>query len=42
MAYPGWDMHPLIGPLAGHFAVTVNGNWRLTFAFEGDNAILVD
>ena len=23
-------------------AVSVNGNWRLTFAFEGEDAILVD
>ena len=42
MALPGWDMHPLTGALAGQFAVTVNGNWRLTFAFEEGDAILVD
>jgi plasmid maintenance system killer protein len=23
-------------------SVTVNGNWRLTFAFEGKDAVLVD
>jgi len=28
--------------IKGHWAVKVNGNWRLTFAFEGQNAILVD
>ena len=39
---PGWGMHALTGPLAGHYAVTVNGNWRLTFAFDGGNAVLVD
>ncbi|MGC2163427.1 MAG: type II toxin-antitoxin system RelE/ParE family toxin [Silvibacterium sp.] len=30
------------GSLKDHWAVTVNGNWRLTFAFEGSDAILVD
>ncbi len=42
MNAPGWRLHPLTGELAGHWAVTVNGNWRLIFAFEGDNAELVD
>lgn len=38
----GWDWHPLKGDLQGHFAVSVSGNWRLTFAFESGDAILVD
>lgn len=42
MNIPGWGLHPLKDDLAGHWAVKVNGNWRLTFAFEGDNAVLVD
>ena len=42
MNYPGWKLHSLSRDLAGHWAVTVNGNWRLTFAFEGEDAILVD
>lgn len=42
MNVPGWGLHPLTGKLAGHYAVTVNGNWRLIFAFEGENATLVD
>lgn len=42
MSAPGWDLHPLKGELKGHYAVKVNGNWRLTFAFEGEDAILVD
>ncbi len=42
MAYPGWDYHPLHGDLAGHHAVTVNGNWRMTFMFEDGDAVLVD
>jgi proteic killer suppression protein len=42
MAVPGWNLHPLIGDLAGLWAVSVSGNWRLTFGFEGKNAVLVD
>lgn len=42
MNVPGWRLHPLEGRLAGHFAITVNGNWRLTFRFEDGDAVLVD
>jgi len=42
MNAPGWRLHPLKGNLAEHWSVTVNGNWRLTFSFEGEDAILVD
>ena len=42
MSAPNWKLHPLSGFLAGHYAITVNGNWRLTFKFEGENAELVD
>ncbi len=42
MNLPGWKFHALGADLAGHFAVTVNKNWRLTFTFEGEDAILVD
>ena len=42
MNAPGWRLHPLHGELEGHWAVDVSGNWRLTFAFEGENAVLVD
>ena len=31
MNLPGWRLHLLTGNLAGHWSVTVNGNWRLTF-----------
>ena len=37
-----WALHPLKGDLKKHWAVTVNGNWRMTFTFEGEDAILVD
>lgn len=42
MAAPGWDLHPLHGNLKEHWAVKISGNWRLTFRFEGEDAILVD
>lgn len=42
MDLPGWRLHPLSGALAGHWSVWINGNWRLIFAFEGDDAVLVD
>jgi proteic killer suppression protein len=35
-------LHALSGNLSGCWAVTVNGNWRLTFAFEDEDAVLVD
>lgn len=38
----GWKLHPLHGSLEGHWSVAVSGNWRLTFAFEGEDAVLVD
>ena len=42
MNAPGYGLHALKGDLKGHWSVTVNGNWRLTFRFEGEDAILVD
>lgn len=42
MNLPGWRWHPLAGALAGHWAVWVDENYRLTFSFEGTDAVLVD
>jgi proteic killer suppression protein len=42
MNAPAWRLHPLSGNLAGHWSVTVSGNWRLTFRFVGKDAELVD
>jgi len=42
MNVPGWKFHALTANLAAHWAVSVNGSWRLTFRFEGEDAILVD
>ena len=42
MNVPGWKLHPLKGELAGHWAVWVSGNWRMTFRFDGVDATVVD
>lgn len=42
MNVPGWGLHALVGNLAGHYAVSVSGNWRLTFRFDGEDAVYVD
>jgi len=42
MNLPGWRWHPLTGELAGFWAVSVDENFRLTFTFEGKDAVAVD
>jgi proteic killer suppression protein len=42
MNVPGWGLHTLTGDLVGHYSITVSGNWRMTFKFEGEDAVLVD
>jgi len=42
MNAPGNNLHQLSGDLKGHWAVNVSGNWRLTFAFEGEDVVLAD
>lgn len=42
MNVPGWGLHTLTGNLAGLYSVLVSGNWRLTFGFDGGDAVLVD
>lgn len=39
---PGWNLHPLKGDFRGHWAVSVSGNWRLTFRFNGSDVVLID
>ena len=39
---PGYRLHALKGPLAGHWSVRVSGNWRITFRFDGGEPIDVD
>jgi proteic killer suppression protein len=42
MNLPGWKLHPLSGKLKDHWAVWVDKNWRMTFTFDGEDAVLVD
>jgi proteic killer suppression protein len=42
MGAPGSYLHPLRGDLKDHWSVSVSGNWRITFAFERSDVILVD
>jgi toxin HigB-1 len=39
---PGLGFHALKGNLRGRFAVTVSRNWRITFAWDGEDAIDID
>jgi proteic killer suppression protein len=42
MNLPGLALHTLKGKLGGHCAVSVSGNWRVIFRFEGRDAVDVD
>jgi proteic killer suppression protein len=42
MNIPGWRLLQLSENRDGHWSVTVNGNWRMTFMFEAEDAVLVD
>jgi toxin HigB-1 len=35
---PGFRLHPLKGELKGFWAISVTGNWRIIFRFEGPDA----
>ena len=42
MDLPGFRLHPLKGDRKGLWAVSVSGNWRIVFRFEGGHADDVD
>jgi proteic killer suppression protein len=42
MDLPGLRLHELVGNRAGTWSVTVNGNWRVTFIFVGEDAEVVN
>ncbi|MEE9254324.1 MAG: type II toxin-antitoxin system RelE/ParE family toxin [Pseudomonadales bacterium] len=42
MNLPGFRFHPLKGNRRGTYAVSVSGNWRLTFRFDGPDATHVN
>jgi proteic killer suppression protein len=42
MDLPGLYLHQLKGKNRGRWSVRVSGNWRITFKFDGPDAIDVD
>lgn len=42
MDLPGLQLHGLTGNRKGIWSVKVNGNWRITFEFRGEDAYIVD
>jgi proteic killer suppression protein len=42
MDIPGFRLHPLKGRDKDFFSVWVSGNWRVTYRFEGVDAVDVD
>jgi proteic killer suppression protein len=42
MDFPGLRLHPLTGNLDGFWSVSVSGNWRIIFRFEGSHVADVD
>ena len=42
MALPGFRLHPLKRERRVQWAVSLSGNWRVVFRFDGEDAIDVD
>ncbi|HEX7047875.1 MAG TPA: type II toxin-antitoxin system RelE/ParE family toxin [Gammaproteobacteria bacterium] len=42
MEVPGFGLHALKGNQKGRWAVSVSGNWRMTFEFKDGNSYHVD
>ena len=42
MNLPGYNFHSLSGDRKGIYVVTMTGNWRITFRFDGEDAIDVN
>jgi len=42
MNLPGYRFHGLKGRDKGRYAVDVSGNWRITFGWDGKDAVDVD
>jgi proteic killer suppression protein len=42
MDLPGLRLHPLRGDKKGAWSVSVSGNWRVTFRFNGRDAEIVN
>ena len=39
---PGFNLHQLKGEYKGRFAISVSGNWRLTFEFRDGDVYVLD
>lgn len=42
MALPGARLHPLRADRTGQWSVSISGNWRVIFEFEGQDVTNVD
>lgn len=42
MDFPGSNLHPLKGDKKDYWSVKINGNWRVIFRFNNENAYDVD
>lgn len=42
LAYQGWRIHSLKGPIKNIWSLTVTGNYRIVFLFDNGNAYNVD
>ena len=42
MDIPGFRFHALTGRMKDRWAISVNGNWRLTFEFRDGDVYLLD
>lgn len=42
MNMPGLRFHSLKGSAQGRYAVDASGNWRVTFGWDGEDAVDVD
>jgi proteic killer suppression protein len=42
MNLPGFHFHQLSGDRKGIYSVRITGNWRITFEWEGEDAVRVD
>ena len=42
MDLPGFRLHALKGALKGHYAVSVSGNWQVTFRIDDGHAVDLD
>ncbi|MGK7345224.1 MAG: type II toxin-antitoxin system RelE/ParE family toxin [Candidatus Nitrospinota bacterium M3_3B_026] len=42
MGLPGFGLHELSGKRKGYWSVSVSGNWRVIFCFDGENVTDID